>query len=107
MKLPDAAARLVAAQRPQLADLPVTPLPDELERTDHVLSRIGNELAARMPKIASAVDRADSDARWLPLPAPCTGWIRPEVRSSQRIPADPLCATPTKASAGAAPARRA
>ncbi|HEX5598987.1 MAG TPA: aminoglycoside phosphotransferase family protein [Micromonosporaceae bacterium] len=59
--------RLVAAQCPQWANLPVTPLPDELEGTDHVLFRIGNELVARMPKIAGAVDQADSDARWLPL----------------------------------------
>ncbi|MCW3820759.1 phosphotransferase, partial [Micromonospora sp. DR5-3] len=59
--------RLVAAQCPQWADLPVTPLPGELEGTDHVLFRIGDELVARMPKIAGAVDQADSDARWLPL----------------------------------------
>lgn len=62
--------RLVADQCPQWAGLPVTPLPAELEGTDHVLFRIGDTLAARMPKIASAVDQADSDARWLPLLAP-------------------------------------
>ena len=44
--------RLVAAQRPQWADLAVTPLPDEVEGTDHVLFRIGDELIARMPKVA-------------------------------------------------------
>jgi aminoglycoside phosphotransferase (APT) family kinase protein len=59
--------RLVAAQRPQWADLPVTPLPDEVEGTDHVLFRIGGELAARMPKIARAAGQAGSDARWLPV----------------------------------------
>jgi aminoglycoside phosphotransferase (APT) family kinase protein len=62
--------RLVAAQRPQWAGLPVTPLPGEVEGTDHVLFRIGDELVARMPKIAWAVDQADSDARWLPVLAP-------------------------------------
>jgi aminoglycoside phosphotransferase (APT) family kinase protein len=48
----------------------VTPLPDDVEGTDHVLFRIGNDLAARMPKISWAVNQADSDARWLPLLAP-------------------------------------
>jgi aminoglycoside phosphotransferase (APT) family kinase protein len=62
--------RLVAAQRPRWADLPVTPLPGQVEGTDHVLFRIGDELLARMPKIAWAVDQADSDARWLPVLAP-------------------------------------
>jgi aminoglycoside phosphotransferase (APT) family kinase protein len=59
--------RLVADQCPQWADLPVTPLPDNVEGTDHVLFRIGDQLVARMPKIAWAVDQADSDARWLPM----------------------------------------
>jgi aminoglycoside phosphotransferase (APT) family kinase protein len=62
--------RLVAAQRPQWAGLPVTPLPDTVEGTDHVLFRIGDELLARMPKIAWAAGQADSDARWLPVLAP-------------------------------------
>ena len=62
--------RLVAAQRPQWADLPVTPLPGAAEGTDHVLFRIGDELVARMPKIAGAAGQADSDARWLPVLAP-------------------------------------
>ncbi|GGQ48987.1 aminoglycoside phosphotransferase family protein [Couchioplanes azureus] len=62
--------RLVAAQCPQWAGLPVTPLPDEVEGTDHVLFRIGGTLVARMPKIGWAVDQAESDARWLPVLAP-------------------------------------
>jgi aminoglycoside phosphotransferase (APT) family kinase protein len=57
----------MADQCPQWADLPMTPLPEELEGTDHVLFRIGDALVARMPKIAWAVDQADSDARWLPM----------------------------------------
>ncbi|OKI65594.1 aminoglycoside phosphotransferase family protein [Micromonospora sp. CB01531] len=62
----DQVCRLVAAQCPQWVGLPVAPLADALEGTDHVLFRIGDELVARMPKIAGAVDQADSDARWLP-----------------------------------------
>ncbi|WP_410811709.1 aminoglycoside phosphotransferase family protein [Micromonospora sp. 067-2] len=63
----DLVRRLVAAQCPQWADLPVTALSDEVEGTDHVLFRIGDHLVARMPKTASAVDQAENDARWLPL----------------------------------------
>jgi aminoglycoside phosphotransferase (APT) family kinase protein len=59
--------RLLAAQCPQWAHLPVTALPDEVEGTDHVLFRIGDDLVARMPKIASAVEQAESDAHWLSL----------------------------------------
>ncbi|MGC4804268.1 aminoglycoside phosphotransferase family protein [Micromonospora sp. DT233] len=62
--------RLLAAQCPQWADLAVTPLADDLEGTDHVLFRIGDDLVARLPKIGWAVDQADSDARWLPALAP-------------------------------------
>ena len=58
--------RLLRSQCPQWADLVVQPLPDEVEGTDHVLFRIGDQLVARMPKIASAVDQVESDARWLP-----------------------------------------
>jgi aminoglycoside phosphotransferase (APT) family kinase protein len=35
-----------------------------------VLFRVGDELVARMPKIASVVDQVESDARWLPVVAP-------------------------------------
>ncbi len=59
--------RLVAGQCPQWAGLPVTSLSEALEGTDHVLFRVGEALVARMPKIAGAVDQADSDARWLPM----------------------------------------
>jgi aminoglycoside phosphotransferase (APT) family kinase protein len=62
--------RLVSSQCPQWSSLPMTPVPDEFEGTDHVLFRMGDNLVARMPKIAWAVDQADSDARWLPVLAP-------------------------------------
>lgn len=66
----DQVRRLLRSQCPQWADLVVQPLPDEVEGTDHVLFRIGDQLVARMPKIAAAVDQVESDARWLPLLAP-------------------------------------
>lgn len=66
----DQMRRLLRAQCPQWAELPLRGLPDDLEGTDHVLFRIGDELVARMPKIGWAVDQADSDACWLPRLAP-------------------------------------
>ena len=60
--------RLVAAQHPHLAGLPVTPV-DEFG-TDHCLFRVGQDLVARMPRAPWAVDQAASDARWLRVLAP-------------------------------------
>ncbi len=67
---PDQVRRLIAAQRPDWAELVVTALPTEVEGTDHVLFRVGQDLLARMPKIGWAVDQADSDATWLERLAP-------------------------------------
>ncbi|MCW2815567.1 MAG: hypothetical protein JWN84_3022 [Nocardioides sp.] len=60
--------RLLAAQHPRWADLPITPVDDF--GTDHVLFRLGDDLVARMPRAPWAVDQAASDARWLPVLAP-------------------------------------
>lgn len=56
--------RLLGEQHPQWADLPVTPVAEL--GTDHWLFRLGDDLVARLPRIAWAADQADSDARWLP-----------------------------------------
>ena len=66
----DQVHQLLAAQCPLWADLPIAPLPEGVEGTDHVLFRIGDELVARMPKVAYAVEQAESDARWLPVLGP-------------------------------------
>ncbi|XGX79206.1 hypothetical protein LQK93_02005 [Terrabacter sp. BE26] len=67
---PGMVRRLVDTQCPDWADLPVTPLPDDVEGTDNVLFRLGAELVVRMPKVEWAADQAVSDARWLPRLAP-------------------------------------
>ncbi len=67
---PELVERLVAEQCPQWADLPVTTLPDDVEGTDNVLFRLGDELVVRMPKIEWAQGQAESDACWLPRLAP-------------------------------------
>ena len=46
--------RLIEEQRPQWTGRAVTPLPDARKGTDHVLFRIGDDLAARMPRFPGA-----------------------------------------------------
>ncbi len=64
----DDVRRLVAAQHPRWASLPVTPVRES--GTDHLLFRLGENLVARMPKVAWAGEHALADARWLPRLAP-------------------------------------
>jgi hypothetical protein len=72
--------RLVVAQCPQWADLPVTPQPEELEGTDHVLFRIGDEILARMPKIAWASCAAPNRPGRRPDQATRFAGVRPAPR---------------------------
>jgi aminoglycoside phosphotransferase (APT) family kinase protein len=60
--------RLLAAQLPQWADLPVA-LVDSYG-TDHDVYRLGEHLAARLPRVAWAAGQAATEARWLPRLAP-------------------------------------
>ncbi len=60
----DVAARLVAAQFPQWADLPVTPV--MLKGQDNTMFRLGGELAVRLPS-ASCVPQVAKEHRWLPV----------------------------------------
>jgi aminoglycoside phosphotransferase (APT) family kinase protein len=64
----DDVRRLVSAQLPHLADLPVTPVAEA--GTDHRLFRLGDDLVARMPKISWSAGHAARDAEWLPRLAP-------------------------------------
>ena len=60
----DVAARLVAAQFPQWAGLPVTPV--ALDGYDNTTFRLGNELSLRFPR-ASCVPQVAKEHRWLPV----------------------------------------
>lgn len=64
----DLVRRLVAAQHPRWADLPVRPVAEA--GTDHALYRLGKHLLVRLPIVAWAQAQADRDARWLPLLEP-------------------------------------
>ena len=72
---PELVERLVAEQCPQWADLPVTTLPDDVEGTDNVLFRLGDELVVRMPKIdwAAGPGRVRRALAAAARPAPARG----------------------------------
>ena len=60
--------RLLAAQFPHWADLPIAPVPSA--GTDNALYRLGESLVVRLPRIHWAVGLVDKEQRWLPTLAP-------------------------------------
>jgi aminoglycoside phosphotransferase (APT) family kinase protein len=65
---PELVSRLVAAQFPRWADLPVTPV--ELDGWDNTTFRLGEDLAVRLPSADWYVAQVDKEHRWLPILAP-------------------------------------
>lgn len=61
-------ARLVAAQFPQWADLPVVKAPSA--GTDHAMFRLADDMVVRLPRIPGAARQVDTEQRWLPRLAP-------------------------------------
>ncbi|REK91959.1 phosphotransferase [Streptomyces inhibens] len=60
--------RLVAAQFPQWADLPVTKV--RSAGTDNAMYRLGDDMAVRLPLTPGAARGVDKEQRWLPRLAP-------------------------------------
>jgi aminoglycoside phosphotransferase (APT) family kinase protein len=60
--------RLLAAQFPQWADLPIEPVPSA--GTDNALFRLGADMVVRLPRIDWAAGGVTKDFRWLPELAP-------------------------------------
>jgi aminoglycoside phosphotransferase (APT) family kinase protein len=60
--------RLLAAQFPHWADLPVSAV--DSAGTDNAMYRLGDELAVRLPRIAWAVGPVQREYQWLPRLAP-------------------------------------
>jgi len=60
--------RLVAAQFPQWADLPVEPV--ELDGWDNTTFRLGQDMSVRLPSAARYVPQVEKEHRWLPKLAP-------------------------------------
>jgi aminoglycoside phosphotransferase (APT) family kinase protein len=60
--------RLLAAQFPQWADLPIEPVISA--GTDNAIYRLGDDMAVRLPRIHWATGQVDKEHRWLPRLAP-------------------------------------
>ncbi|MFJ4781728.1 aminoglycoside phosphotransferase family protein [Streptomyces sp. NPDC088794] len=60
--------RLLAAQFPHWADLPVAPVP--LSGMDNATFRLGDDLSVRLPRYAHWVGQVEREHRWLPRLAP-------------------------------------
>lgn len=76
--------RLLQAQRPDLAELPIRVVANGW---DNVIVRVGDDLAARLPRRAVAAALIDSEQRWLAELAP---------RLPLPIPVPVHCGTPTE-----------
>ena len=68
--------RLLAGQFPQWADLGIEPVASY--GTDHDIYRLGDHLAARLPRIGWATEQAAKEAEWLPKLAPQLPLALPE-----------------------------
>jgi aminoglycoside phosphotransferase (APT) family kinase protein len=64
----DLVRALLASQHPQWADRPIERVPSA--GTDNAIYRLGDDLAARLPRIDWAVDNVAKEQRWLPVLAP-------------------------------------
>lgn len=67
--------RLLAAQFPQWADLPIEPVASA--GTDNAIYRLGEDMAVRLPRIPRATGQVDKEQRWLPRLAPHHGDLFP------------------------------
>jgi aminoglycoside phosphotransferase (APT) family kinase protein len=67
--------RLLAAQFPQWADLPIEPV--HSAGTDNAIYRLGRDMAVRLPRIHWATGQVDKEHQWLPRLAPLLPLIIP------------------------------
>src|ERR1700712_3486662 len=72
---PELVRRLLDAQMPQWATLPLGELP--LGGTDNALYRLGDALVVRLPRIDWAVASAQKEHTWLPRLAPLLPYAIP------------------------------
>jgi aminoglycoside phosphotransferase (APT) family kinase protein len=72
--------RLLAAQFPQWADLPIVPF--HSAGTDNALYRLGSDMVVRLPRIEGATGQIDKEQRWLPRLAPHLPLAVPVPRAS-------------------------
>lgn len=60
--------RLLEAQLPQWASLPIAPVPSA--GTDNAIYRLGQDMAVRLPRIEQVAGQIDKEHTWLPRLAP-------------------------------------
>lgn len=60
--------RLLTAQFPQWANLPIAPVPSA--GTDNAIYRLGDDMSVRLPRIKGATGQIDKERLWLPRLAP-------------------------------------
>jgi aminoglycoside phosphotransferase (APT) family kinase protein len=56
-------SRLLTAQFPQWADLPMEPVPSA--GTDNALYRLGSDMAMWLPRLEGAIGQVDKEQQWL------------------------------------------
>jgi aminoglycoside phosphotransferase (APT) family kinase protein len=61
-------SRLLAAQFPRWADLPIEPV--HSSGTDNAIFRLGDEMSVWLPRILNATGQVDKEHQWLPKLAP-------------------------------------
>jgi len=77
--------RLVTAQFPEWADLPITPV--EVRGWDNRTFRLGDRMSVRLPSVAAYVPQVEKEHGWLPRLAPLLPLPIP-VPLTKGIPAD-------------------
>ena len=78
--------RLLAAQLPHWAQLPLTPV--RSAGTDNALYRLGDTMVVRLPRIPWAAGQGDKEHRWLPQLAPLLPLAIPVTLAQGRPGAD-------------------
>src|SRR5437016_3694370 len=68
--------RLLAAQFPQWADLPIESV--HSAGTDNAIYRLGDDMAVRLPRIEGATGQVDKERQWLPRLAPHLPLVIPD-----------------------------
>lgn len=68
--------RLLAAQFPQWAELPISPVSSA--GTDNAIYRLGDDMAVRLPRIDWAVGQVELEHKWMPKFAPLLPLSIPE-----------------------------
>ena len=89
-------ARLLAAQFPKWAKLPIEAVPSA--GTDNALYRLGSNMAVRMPRIDWAVNAVDREHQ--PLAIVAMKWESPAKAASPRLICVAECAVISRRSAG-------